>query len=171
MLNRAEIIKLIQEKKLIEDYFDLEVQLTPNGFDLTAASVWEFESPGAVDFSNKERVLPEAKEVPAEKQAPGDKFGWWKLKKGAYKIRTNETVSLPNDLTALAFSRTTLLRMGAFTQHGVWDAGFTGKGEFILVVENPQGIRLKKNARVAQLVFLRINQIDQGYNGIYQEGK
>ena len=57
MLNRKEIKKLIESRELIKGFIDLETQLAPNGFDLTAASVFEFDSPGALDFSNKERVL------------------------------------------------------------------------------------------------------------------
>ncbi len=171
MLNRREIAKLIKESKLIEGYIDLDTQLTPNGFDLTANSLFEFNARGAVDFSNKERVIPEGREIPAKKKKPEDKFGWWNLKKGIYKIKTNETVNLPRNLIALAFSRTSLLRAGVFTQHGVWDAGFNGKGEFILSVGNPKGLKLKQNARVAQLTFLRINETANGYNGIYQNKK
>lgn len=167
-LNRDEITKLIQEKNLIEGHFDLDVQLTPNGFDLTAGSIFEFDQSGALDFSNKERVVPEGREIIPQKENPQDKFGWWRLERGAYKIITNEKVSLPKDLIALAFSRTSLLRMGAFTQHGVWDAGFKGRSEFVLVIENPSGIRLKQNARVAQLIFLRINESKHSYQGIYQ---
>ena len=59
--------------------------------------------------------------------------------------------------------------MGAFTQTGVWDAGFKGKSEFILVNENSQGLRLKQNARIIQLIFIKINQTNLGYQGIYQE--
>jgi len=167
MLNKKEIKELIAQKKLIEGYINLDVQLTPNGFDLTVEKIFSFTSIGVLDFSNKERVLPEAKEIIAEKKKAEDKFGWWNLKKGTYKIRTNETVNLPNDLVALAFSRTSLLRMGAFTQHGVWDAGFRGKGEFILEVGNPKGIKLKQNARIAQLIFLKANETE-GYQGIYK---
>ncbi|MFA5410583.1 MAG: deoxyuridine 5'-triphosphate nucleotidohydrolase [Candidatus Omnitrophota bacterium] len=169
MLNREELEKLITGKKLIEGYIDLDVQLTPNGFDLTVGSVFEFDTAGALDFSNKERKVPGGKEILAKKQSPQDKFGWWHLAKGAYKIKTNETVNLPNDLFALAFSRTSLLRMGAFTQHGVWDAGFHGRGEFILAVENPHGITLKQNARIAQLVFIGMTETSFGYRGVYQE--
>jgi dUTP pyrophosphatase len=168
MLNKDQIHKLIKEKGLIEDYLDLDTQLTPNGFDLTAGCVFEFDTSGAIDFSNKERKIPEAREIAPQKENLQDKFGWWSLKKGVYKIKTNEAVNLPLDLVALAFSRTSLLRMGAFTQHGIWDAGFRGKSEFILVVDNPHGIKLKQNARVAQLVFLKINEVTQGYKGIYQ---
>jgi dUTP pyrophosphatase len=169
MLNREELERLISEEKLIEGYMDLDIQLTPNGFDLTVGGIFEFDTRGALDFSNKERKVPEGKEILPKKQNPQDKFGWWHLEKGAYKIKTNEVVNLPNNLFALAFSRTSLLRMGAFTQHGVWDAGFSGKGEFILVVENPKGIALKQNARIAQLVFIRMQETSQGYQGIYQQ--
>ncbi|MCX5697075.1 MAG: deoxyuridine 5'-triphosphate nucleotidohydrolase [Candidatus Omnitrophica bacterium] len=169
MLNREEIAKLIRENKLLEGYIDLDTQLTPNGFDLTVASVYEFDTLGELDFSNKERVVPAGKEILPHKNGRAEKFGWWDLKNGCYKVKTNETVNLANDLSAICFARTSLLRMGAFTQHGVWDAGFKGKGEFLLVVGNPLGLRLKQNARVAQLVFLRIQETLRGYDGIYQE--
>lgn len=168
MLNRQEIKKLIEEKGLITNYFNLDIQLAPNGFDLTAGSVFEFINSGALDFSNKERLIPQVKEIFPEKKNPQDKFGWWNLKTGAYKIRTNETVNLPQDLVILAFPRSSLLRVGAFTQNAVWDAGFSGKSEFILVVENPQGLRLKQNARIIQIIFININKTDIGYKGIYQ---
>jgi dUTP pyrophosphatase len=171
MLNRQDILELIQKNSLIQDYIDLETQLTPNGFDLTAAAIFKFDTAGALDFSNKERVLSVASEIMPQKENPKDKFGWWHLQKGVYKVKTNETVNLPNDLVALAFPRTSLLRMGGFTHHGVWDAGFIGRGEFILAVENPHGIKLKQNARVAQLIFLPIAETAQGYRGIYQNHK
>ncbi|MGD9015490.1 MAG: deoxyuridine 5'-triphosphate nucleotidohydrolase [Candidatus Omnitrophota bacterium] len=169
MLNRQEIKKLIQENKLITGYFNLDIQLTPNGFDLTVGSVFEFSEGGALDFSNQERIIPQSREVSPNKRNAQDKFGWWNLKPGAYKIRTNETVNLPLDLVIIAFSRSSLLRSGAFVQNAVWDAGFSGKSEFILVVNNPAGLRLKQNARVIQAIFIRINKTDIGYKGIYKE--
>lgn len=169
MLNKQEIEDLIKEKKLISGYIDLETQLTPNGFDMTAAQVFEYDGPGALDFSNNERVLPRTKELVPQKKGPDDNFGWWHLKKGAYKIATNEVVNIPNDLIGIAFTRSSLLRMGAFTQNGVWDAGFIGKSEFILIVENTHGIKLKQNARIIQLIFERINETEEGYSGIFKD--
>ena len=107
--------------------------------------------------------------IQPEKKNPQDKFGWWDLKQGAYKIRANETFNLPDDLVVIAFPRSSLLRMGAFTQTAVWDAGFTGRSEFILVIENPKGLSLKQNARIIQVIFIKINQTNLGYQGIYQE--
>ena len=170
MLNKKEIEKLIKEKSLIDQYINLDKQLTPNGFDLTVGKVFEFDSPGDIDFSNSQRVVPEGKELTPEKRKLEDKYGWWKLSQGAYKVRTNEVVSLPNNLAALGFTRTSLLRMGALTQNGIWDAGFKGRGEFILVVSNSKGINVKQNARVVQLMFIGVEETE-GYQGIYKDLK
>jgi len=170
MLNKKEIEQLIKEKSLIENYINLEKQLAPNGFDLTVGKVFEFDAAGDIDFSNSQRVVPEGKEIIPEKRKEEDKYGWWKLAGGAYKVRTNEAVNLPNNLAALGFTRTSLLRMGALTQNGIWDAGFKGKGEFILVVSNPQGINIKQNARVVQLMFIGLERTEE-YQGIYKNLK
>jgi len=169
MLNDKEIKRQIKEKSLIKDFIHLETQTTPNGFDLTVNKIFKFNGAGALDFSNKEREIPVEKELVPKFKNPRDKFGWWNLKKGAYKIKTNECVNIPKDLVAIAFSRSSLLRMGAFTQTAVWDAGFRGISEFILIVNNPKGIRVKQNARIVQLVFLKINEVTHGYQGIYQK--
>ena len=170
MLNRQEIERLIRENGLVSSYCDLETQLTPNGFDLTAARIYSFSDKGDLDFSNKQRKLPKTEEILPEKEKPEDKFGWWELDPGIYKVVTNEIVKLPLDIIGMAFCRSSLLRMGGFTQTGVWDAGFEGRSEFVLVVSNPSGIRLKQNARVVQLLFTRIIETGTGYSGIYQQG-
>jgi dUTP pyrophosphatase len=176
MLNKEEIADLIAKKKLVEGYVDLEKQLTPNGFDVTVGMIYSLEGQGQVDFSNEERVLPKETEVSTSGASLKGTLAkgtpqWWELAPGVYKVKTNETVNMPLDLTALAYTRTTLLRMGVFTCHGVWDAGFCGKSEFTLVVQNPHGVRIKRNARVAQLVFLPLKEVRQGYAGIYQHKK
>ncbi|MFH1519847.1 MAG: deoxyuridine 5'-triphosphate nucleotidohydrolase [Candidatus Omnitrophota bacterium] len=167
MLNKKEIEQLIKEKGLVEEYINLDQQLTPNGFDLTVGKIFEFDSAGALDFSNSQRVIPQGKEFMPKKRCQEDKYGWWELSPGAYKARTNEVVNLPNNLAALGFSRTSLLRMGAFTQNGIWDAGFKGRGEFILVVSNSQGVSVKQNARLVQLMFISIDETEE-YQGIYK---
>jgi dUTP pyrophosphatase len=168
MLNREEIKRLIAENNLVSGYIDLDTQLTPNGIDLTVGQIYEFANAGALDFSNKERVLPEYRLMAPLKKSKDDAFGWWHLVPGAYKIVTNEAVALPRDLIGMAFPRSSLLRMGMFTQTGVWDAGFQGRSEFILIVENKQGAQVKQNARVVQLMFTKITETERGYDGKYQ---
>jgi dUTP pyrophosphatase len=170
MLSKEEIRQLVDKSGLITGYIDLDRQLAPNGFDLSVGRIFAFNSPGSLDFSNSQRVVPPGKEVLPRKHHREDKYGWWHLNSGAYKVRMNEAVNLPNNLAALAFSRTSLLRMGALTQNGVWDAGFKGRGECILVVENPKGINIKQNARIVQLVFLKMEPTEE-YRGIYKNLK
>ncbi|MFB6075992.1 MAG: deoxyuridine 5'-triphosphate nucleotidohydrolase [Candidatus Aenigmatarchaeota archaeon] len=168
MLNREEIEELIKEKDLVKNFPHMETQITQNGFDFTVEKIFKFNGKGYLDFSNSEREIPEGKEIKPEKKNPDDKYGWWKLGRGAYKIRTNEIVKLPNDLMAISFPRSSLLRMGAFTQHAAWEAGFEGKSEFILVVENTNGIEVKENARINQMIFVSMNETKEGYDGIYK---
>ncbi len=170
ILSDQEIKTLIETHGLVQDFINLDTQLTSNGLDLTVASIHEFAGPGRIDFSNDERALPETREIPVEKKDAEDEYGWWRLRPGAYKIRTNETVKIPANMVALAFPRSSLLRAGVHIKNGVWDAGFQGKSEFLLVVENPDGVEIKQNARVNHLVFLWMSsETRDAYNGIYNE--
>jgi dUTP pyrophosphatase len=91
-----------------------------------------------------------------------------KLAPGQYRVIYNEVVHLPNDLLALGFPRSSLLRCGADLRTAVWDAGYSGRSESLLVVHNPHGLRLKRNARILQLVFFTIDSETEGYRGMYQ---
>ena len=90
------------------------------------------------------------------------------LNPGSYSIIFNEIVHLPKDIMALGLSRSSLLRCGASLHTAVWDAGYSGRSESLLVVHNPLGLDLEKDARVLQLVFSKLTGTSQGYQGRYQ---
>jgi len=167
ILGKERLLELIEDKDLISNYPYLETQINPNGFDLTVSEIRQFNGPGKLDFSNSERVIPATEKIEPEKKKETDDYGWWSLAPASYKVVTNEKIKLPLDLAAIAFPRSSLLRSGAFVQHGVWDAGFEGKSEFILVVNNPEGLEIKQNARITQIMFVRTTGSDQGYEGVY----
>ncbi len=164
MLVKKEIKNLIEKEDLIENYPDLSIQLQPNGFDLTVEKLFKFKK-GKIDFSNSERELPEGEEIKSIKD--DGKYGWWDLEEGSYKIRTNEKVNLPNNMIGLLFCRSSLLRIGCFTHHALVDSGFSGRLEFILKV-GKEGLKLKENARVSQIVFRRVKETEE-YSGIHKE--
>jgi dUTP pyrophosphatase len=147
---------------LVEGYVDLAVQLQTNGFDITLRAVAAFRSPGQLAFDNAERRLPEM--LPLE----FNRDGALHLTPGCYSLTYNEVVHLPKDVMALGLSRSSLLRCGASLHTAVWDAGYEGRSESLLVVSNAQGLLLKKNARVLQLVFFRLSGTTEGYQGRYQ---
>jgi len=167
MLTKKEIQEKIEENNLVEDFCHLDTQIQPNGFDLTAGKVLKFKGKGKVDFSNSERELPECEEVKPVKEE-GEEYGWWNLSQGVYKIKTNEKVNMPNNLLGLLLTRSTLLRMGCYTKHALVDSGFSGYLEFILKVDNPEGMDLKENARICQLLFRGIKETEE-YDGEYNE--
>lgn len=167
ILNREELRKAVEDG-LVQEYIDLETQLTPNGFDFTAAEIHRYKDKGKLDFSNSEREIPETEKIKPEKKE-GDDYGWWNLESGVYKIVTNEVVDIPNDVVGFAFPRSSLLRMGCSIENGVWDSGFKGKSSFMLVVENPDGVEIKENARVNHIVFHRMEETEEGYSGIYNQ--
>ncbi len=161
ILNAEEIRGMIKEKGLVKNYIDLDKQITPNGFDLTVEKIFEFLDQGAMDFSNEEREIPKTREIKW-------KNDWVQLKSDYYKIRTNEIIKLPLDLIAIARSRSSLSRSGIAVDSGVWDAGFEGKSEFLLIVGNKNGFRIRKDARIVQLVFFRVKKVKEGYKGVYK---
>jgi deoxycytidine triphosphate deaminase len=97
-----------------------------------------------------------------------DENGWLELKKGIYKIRFNEEVKIPTDLAGTNILRSSLMRSGCLMHHGFWDPGYQGKGETAIIVGNEHGIRIKKNAKVTQLIFHRLSEpTKEGYSGIH----
>ena len=163
MLNSSEIRELIEKRQLITNFRDLDMQLQPSGFDLSLGEVLAYTGSGSADFSNEERVL-----APSEALQP-DEEGWYSLRPGGYTIVYNEVVNMPLDVAAIARTRSTLLRNGATVETAVWDPRYRGRSSSLLGVHNPGGIRLRKDARVAQLVFFRTGEVEEGYSGIYQD--
>ena len=160
--SKKKILELIGSSELFREYIDLGTQVTPNGFDLTLASIEALTSPGRIDYSNEERVLSGTEPVPFDEQ------GWAFLPAGTYRIVYNEIVSIPLNAIAIARTRSSLLRCGVSIETGVWDAGYCGRSSSMLNVANPHGMYLKKDARVLQLVFFDLDDETESYCGAYQ---
>ena len=163
ILAKADIRKLLQQKPpLFEGYIDLEAQLQPNGFDLTLRDIASLETAGQIAASDKERL------VSTTEPLHFDRAGFIDLHPGPYMITYNEIVHLPKNVMALARPRSSLLRCGVTVGTAVWDAGYSGRSQSLLVVYNAKGFRLQKDARVLQLIFFPLTQETEGYHGVYQ---
>ena len=152
-----------EARGLVESMIDPETQTQMCGVELTLQKIERFLTAGAVAFDNKERKLPETEPLNF------DEMGWIELPAGSYLVTFNEIVNIPKDVAAMARARSTLLRCGATLETALWDPGYRGRSQSLLVVYNPQGLKLKKNARLMQLVFLRLeNEAEKLYSGKYQ---
>ncbi len=163
VLTKSEIEAYIQHQPpLIEGYVNLAEQLQPNGIDLTLRDIARISSPGQIAASNADRIISGAEPLAF------DRDGFTTLPPGCYLITYNEAVNMPPDITALGRPRSSLLRCGVDIGTAVWDAGYCGRSQSLLTVHNPAGFRLQQNARIMQLVFLRLSSPTAGYDGKYQ---
>jgi dUTP pyrophosphatase len=164
VLNREDINELLKTTPpLVENLADVEQQLQPNGIDLTVREVAMLDSPGCISTRNESRVLSSTSPLVF------DGLGKLDLLPGPYVVTCNEIVHLPKNVMALAKPRSSLLRCGVSVHTAVWDAGYSGRSQSLMVVYNPQGFRIYKNARFIQLVFFHLTQeVTEGYQGIFQ---
>lgn len=164
-LSREQLRALIgaADRPLMTGLLDIETQIQPNGVDLTLREVSRYEGGGAIGVDNADRVLPELTPLVF------DAHGWLDLQPGTYHILYNEVVDIPESLMALGRPRSSLNRCGVTINTAVWDAGYNGRSTSMLVVQNPGGFRVQRDARVMQLVFFGMSEATaEGYRGRYQ---
>ena len=158
MLTGKEII----DHGIITDLIDATQQEQSCGVDLTVKKIETFQSEGSIDFDNSSRIRPRMADAPKMNNI-------WILRPGPYLITFNETVSVPVDMVGMARSRSSLLRMGASMETALWDPGYTGKSQSMLVVHNPNGLKVYQDAKLMQIIFMPVHKsVEKLYSGIYQ---
>ncbi len=131
-----------------------------SGIKLTLDEVLIPTSGGIIDIDGKY--------IPNYQRLECDKDGFYELLKGYYVIRYNEYVRVPEDSIALAIPRSSIVRSGASIFTAVWDPGYEGRGYGLLTIYNDFGIKIRKNAQIAQLVFIKMSERSvKPYRGSY----
>ena len=163
VLSGNDIRKLIDNTPpLVEGYVDLNKQVQGNGFELTLREVAVMQTAGRVMVDNNQRIVSELSPLVF------DGMGCIDLVPGVYMVTYNEIVHIPGNIMALGRPRSSLLRCGVTIGTAVWDAGYEGRSQSMLVVYNSLGFRLERNARIMQLVFFELTGETEAYNGVYQ---
>ena len=161
VLSKHDIHRLLQQAPpLMEGHINLDEQIQPNGIDLTLRELAMLQTSGKIAV--KDRQVSDLAPLVF------NGLDYIDLMPGAYLVTYNEIVHLPNNIMALARPRSSLLRCGVTVNTAVWDAGYSGRSQSLMVVYNPQGFRVQRNARIVQLVLLRLTQETEGYQGAYQ---
>ncbi len=147
-------------KGIVKEYIDIKKQTQSAGFDLTVREILRIKDGGILDFDNGQRVIPEYEPLPSHSNI-------WELTADAYIVRYNEIISVPSDSVAIILPRSSLMRMGATIYSALWDPGYNGRGIGLLHVTKK--ISVHKNARIAQIIFIRTEgKAAQEYAGQYQ---
>lgn len=147
------------------------------GVDLTIKEVKYVISPGYVLTDKTYASTTASMKKEAFIDPDGTEHVGYNIHSGTYIIELNEGCKFgPND-TGYIILRSSLNRSGCSIFSAVWDPGYTSvDGEKVntmsirLTVDNPFGIFIEENARVAQLVVFENEKTDM-YAGQWQGGQ
>ena len=164
VLSREDILEMLKASPpLVDNLFDIQQQVQPNGIDLTLKEVALLSSPGSLGPNNQSRALSNASPLVFDGLDRVD------LLPDCYLVTYNEVVNLPKNVMALSMPRSSLLRCGVSIHNAVWDAGYSGRSQSLMVVYNTQGFQLYRNTRIVQMVFFPLTrEVSQGYQGMFQ---
>ncbi len=161
-----EILKqIISEQKIIMNYYDLENQLTANGFDMRLAAIVEIENGGKLAVNKADNIHPKLGRAFVLKEFESRLEGYLLkeknvLDKGSVKLNglkpyfaiTCEEVNTPNNLMIHITPRSSLFRLTqSMLGCSFGEAGYKGFLTFMLMPFLDSEIEL--GARFAQISF------------------
>jgi len=158
-LGSSEIKRRIIKEALLSNCNIENVQSA--GVDLRIEKLYEIC--GQAYLGTEERKLPKLMEK---------NDAYFRLAPGQYYLcLTTESVNMPGDLIAFILPRSTLFRCGVSLRTAVVDPGYKGALTIGIKNEGPLEFKLKRGARIAQIVFSEVKGEAEKYNGKYQGGK
>jgi len=146
--------RFIIENGFVSNLIDPEVQVQPNGIDLTVQIIRSVPIGLAIDFSNENRFVPEGTILFDSDKIDDDKAfilndTEYPLKQ--YLVQYRELIKIPPTMSAIVIPRSSLMRGGAFIQSSWYDSGYEGHGTVILFA--PQQMKIYPRARIGQIIY------------------
>lgn len=169
VLGTKVLLKLVKEKKLVEDLSERELTNPEGaGFDFRLGEVFELSGKGFLGIT--ERQTPEAKSI--AKFNPMKKTSFVFKPHKYYIVKTIEKVNVPEDMAVLFRPRGTLFRCGAALYTGVTDPGYSGELNFALVNHSDLDFEIELGARIVFAMFYGVRGgVVSKYRGQWQGGR
>ncbi|MFQ5817574.1 MAG: dCTP deaminase [Terriglobia bacterium] len=117
--------------------------------DLTACNIYGVNPTGEVDFGGSEYIPAQPAELRTHQKHSQDRYQWWELHHGAYRVEFNEALELADNEIALLETHERLLRAGA-SHPANFIRGHAAPLHTLLSVSSAR-IQIKQNARIATL--------------------
>lgn len=168
ILGSKKLLKLIREKKLVENLSERELNNPEGaGFDIRIGELYEVKGKGFLGI--EERETSGIKLI-----AKFDKKKRQKVilqPRTYYLMKTIEKLNLPENLLALFTPRSTLYRSGVYIFGGQTAPGY--KGELTTGIYNfrDEKFELEMGARVLHLMFFEVKGKSNLYRGQWQGGR
>lgn len=167
MLGTKELLMLVNEKKLVEDLCERELQNPEGaGFDLRVGEVFISEG-GEAFLGENERHTPRVGSIAKYKEnkdiilKPGD----------FVLVKTIEKVNLPNDVAAIFRPRSTLQRCGIGLFTATASPGYCGELTFGMCNLGKNDFKLELGARIVHIIFFKTTENISKYRGQWQGGR
>lgn len=132
-----------------------DTQVHKQHIDLTVAEVHRLIRAGSLDFGGSEFTPAESEPIDPEKLNPNDSYGWWDLKIDTYKAVFNESVEVPENTIAVITPHIHAEKSGIII-NTLYISAEDDLDDLSMYFHVPvAGCKIKENARIATLRFLR----------------
>ena len=163
--------EIVQEGIIIG--YDPENAVQQQGIDVRAMKFNRIIGAGFIPATGKTK-LPQYEEIPLETHTDTDgvEHQIWFLQPGYYEVQFIEGCKTPVNRVFDLKSRSSVVRCASQIVCGQFDGGFnTDHMGCFLRVDNPEGIYIEYGARVAQVRVHQSEDVDNPYNGQFQNDK
>lgn len=168
ILGINKVLDLIKTKNLIEGLDEENINFEGCGVDIRIGELYEMvEGEGFLHI--EKRKTPNFNLIAKyEKEKPVKV----KLKPGkVYSATTIEKINTPEDLFGWFIPRSTLYKCGIVVQGIRTDPGYRGKFSFIMINTSKRDFEIEMGARIANIVFHKVEGKANLYKGQWQGGR
>jgi len=168
ILGVDKVLDLIKTQKLIEGLDEDNINFEGCGVDLRIGELFEMaDDEGFLLIET--RKSPNFKLIAKFEKGKTTKI---KLEPGkTYSATTIETINTPENLFGWFLPRSTLYKCGIIVQGIRTDPGYKGKFSFIMTNSSKKPFELEMGARIANMVFHRVDGKANLYIGQWQGGR
>jgi deoxycytidine triphosphate deaminase len=168
ILGIDKVLELIKKKKLIEGIDEKDINFEGCGVDLRIGEIYEMED-GEGFLHIETRKTPNYKLLAKFERGKSKKV---KLLPGkTYVAATIEKINTPKDLLGWFIPRQTLYKCGIVVQGIRTDPGYRGKFTFVMTNTSNKTFEIELGARIANMVFHKIEGKTNIYKGQWQGGR
>ncbi len=168
ILGVEKLLKLVKEKKLVENLSERELKNPEGaGFDLRIGEIYSISGKGflGIDERKTPKVKLLAQYSPKKKQSFIFRPGKY------YLMKTIEKVNTPKNITILFRQRSTLHRCGMMIFTANVSPGYRGELVFGILNLGPCEIKIELGARVVYAMFHEVKGKTNLYRGQWQGGR
>jgi len=168
ILGIDKVVELIKTKKLIEGLDENNLNFEGCGVDLRIGEIYEMkQDEGFLHIET--RKTPNFKLL--AKYEKGKKARVKLKPRRVYSAMTIEKINTPKDLVGWFIPRSTLYKCGIVVQGIRTDPGYEGHFTFVMTNTSNKEFEIEMGARIANMVFHRVDGKTNLYIGQWQGGR